>query len=347
MGEYHDAWSLSPDRSQLALGISAPGRKQRIGILIVDLRAMQVVTRVETGIAAQALGWPAPRRLVASLQTGGTVLVDPLTGKILRRWPGFSYPDASARTRGGFVMLFGGTNEALFGGSPVTPPRSIVPRLGVVDARGRLRSVPLEQIRLTVRYRLYSADRAGMAVDPSQARAYVFAANAPAAIVDLRTMRVSYRPVALGPRDGENRKVLARDRRALWLEDGQVVVFGLDRLPEAGRETTPAGATLVNTATWRTRLLDRTADGAAFAAGTLLTYRSRGAVRNGLRMYALGGGRGLTLLDGEDVVDVQAASGRAYVRTPSAVYVLDVMSKRIVNKIVPPVELRDVIIGSS
>jgi hypothetical protein len=350
VGEYHDAWSLSPDRSQLALGVSAPGRKGRIGILIIDLRAMRVVRRVETGIAAQALGWLAPRRVVASLQTGGTVLVDPRTGKVLRRWRDFSYPDASARTPRGLVMLFGGTNEALFGGSPVTPPGSIVPRLGVVDARGRLRSVPLERIRLTVRPRLYSADRAGLAVDRSRARAYVFAANAPAAIVDLRTMRVSYRPVALGPRGGANRKVLARDRRALWLGDGQVVVLGLDLLRPAGRErfpSIPAGATLVDTANWRTRLLDPMADRAVFAAGLLLTYRSRGAARSGLRMYTLDGRRVLSLLDGERVVDVQVARGSAYVRTPSAVYVLDAISRKIVNKIVPPVELVEVIAGSS
>lgn len=62
--EYHDAWSLSPDGSQIALGMSAPGREGRVGVLLVDLDAMKVVRGIETGIAAEALAWLAPRVLV-------------------------------------------------------------------------------------------------------------------------------------------------------------------------------------------------------------------------------------------------------------------------------------------
>jgi hypothetical protein len=157
-------------------------------------------------------------------------------------------------------MHFGGKHEALFESSPVQAPRSIVPLLGVVDARGRLRSVPLSHIRLTVRPRLYSADQAALAVDTARARAYVFAARSPAATVDLRTMRVSYNLLALGPSGRSSKKVLVRKRSAVWLGDGQVLVFGYDRLPSTGQQRLPlmpaAGATLVDTATWKTRLLD-------------------------------------------------------------------------------------------
>jgi hypothetical protein len=53
-GEYHDAWSLSPDRRLAAFGISAPGETGRIGIRVLDLGTFQVVKDIETGIAGGA-----------------------------------------------------------------------------------------------------------------------------------------------------------------------------------------------------------------------------------------------------------------------------------------------------
>lgn len=363
LGEYHDAWSLSPDASQLALGVSSgesvlnPSRRLRgrIGIYIVDLGAMKLVKEIETGIAAEALGWLAPRRLVAGLQRGGTVVVDPLTGRILRRWPGFSFPDLSARIGNALVMLFPDL--------PLTTVVSATPRLAVVDAQRRLRSVRLKRIQLSVRSRngtYYYTDRAGLAVDPARARAYVFAADAPVAQVDLRTMRVSYHRVdPLFLRPGElqgsearpKKAVLSRERRALWLGRGNVVVFGRDFVTARGRREAliPAGAVLVNTTKWRWRTLDRSAAGAAFAAGRLVVYRPGWypAAGVGLRAYTLTGRRTFYFFKGKRVFDVQVAADFAYVRTPSAVYVVDVRSGKVVNKIMPPRDLVDVIVGSS
>jgi hypothetical protein len=363
VGEYHDTWSLSPDASQLALGVSSgesvltPSRRLRgrIGIYIVDLRAMELVQEIETGIAAEALGWLAPRRLVAGLQRGGTVLVDPLTGRILRRWPGFSFPDLSARIGNALVMLFPDL--------PLTTVARATPRLAVVDAQSRLRSVKLKRIQLAVRSRngTYYMDRAGLAVDPARARAYVFAADAPVAQVDLRTMRVSYHrfdPLFLRPGELQGSEarpknaVLSRERRALWLGNGHVVVFGRDLVAARGRREAliPAGAALVNTAKWKWRTLDRSATGAAFVAGRLVVYGPGwypAAAGAGLRAYTLGGRRTFHLLKGKRVFDVQVAADLAYVRTPSAVYVVDVRHGKVVNKIVPPRDLVDVIVGSS
>src|SRR5712691_99188 len=134
MGEYHAAWSLSPDASQLALGVSSgesvltPSRRLglRIGIYIVDLGRMQLVQEIQTGIAAEAVGWLARRRLVAGLQRGGTVVIDPVTGRILRRWPRFSFPDLSARVGDALVMLFPDL--------PFTTVASAKPRLAFVNA---------------------------------------------------------------------------------------------------------------------------------------------------------------------------------------------------------------------
>lgn len=116
------------------------------------------------------------------------MLIDPVIGTITDRWPDFSYPDASARTKDSLVMLAGPVDD--------TSEGSAAARLAVVDARAGLRSVALERIRLRVRVAngIWHRDRAGLAVDQERARAYVFAAGAPVAEVDLPTLRVSYHP---------------------------------------------------------------------------------------------------------------------------------------------------------
>jgi hypothetical protein len=112
----------------------------------------------------------------------------------------------------------------------------------------------------------------------------------------------------------------------------------------------PAGAALVDTATWKWRKLDRSAAGASFSAGRVVVYGPGwypAAAGVGLRAYALSGGRTFYLFKGKRVFDVQVAAGLAYVRIPSAVYVVAVRSGKVVNKIVPPRDLRDVIVRSS
>lgn len=360
LGEYHDAWSLSPDRSRLALGISAPGRSGRVGILIVDLEGMKVVREIETGGAAEALAWLTPRLLVAALVRDGTVIVDPLTGNVLRRWPRLSEPQASAHAQGGFVLLFRGPPRSTAKGEGVAAPR-----LAVIDAPGRLRSVVLERIQLGVRYRASEAfaDSAGLAVDPGREHAYVFAADAPVADIDLRTMRVTYHrlePLFLGPGEAvgaeAQRKsaVWARNRRAIWLTGGHVIVSGRDYVAAAGEDfaSIPAGAILVDTARWSSCLLDDDASGAALVAERLLAYGPGSPVSRelqgvGLRAYTVEGRETFHLLEREQVWDVHGARDFAYVRTPSAVHVLDVDSGKVVNEIVPPPDLVDLGTGSS
>jgi len=361
MGEYHRAWSVSPDGSQLALGISSgvslvsPPRplRGRIGVIIVDLRAMEIVQEVETGASADALAWLAPRRLVAAV--GGTMLIDPRAGKIVRRGLGFSGPLTSLRTRGRAVMLFLG---------PYIPAGSrrghgsAAVRLAVFDAQGRVRSVTLDRLRLTFRGGA-RWDDPGLIVDQAHARAYVFAADAPVAQIDLRTLRTSYhrldflflRPGELQGPAARPERLLNRFRDAIWLGEGRVLVSGRDVVAgRGGREAfVPSGATLVDTVSWRWRTLDVSASGAAFAAGRLLAYgpRSYPAMATGLRGYTLGGRRDFHLLKGQRVFDVKVVADRAYVRTPRAVRVVDVGRGEVVGNIVPPRDLIDVIIAPS
>jgi hypothetical protein len=313
---------------------------------------MKLVRHVRTGIAAEALGWLAPRRLVAGLQRGGTVVLDPRTGRVVRRFADFSFPDASVQTRLGLVLLCPQLRKS----SPGLPLRRVTGavRLALVDARGRLRSATLQRIRLGVRMRhgLEYADRAGLAVDPARTRAYVVAADAPVAEVDLRTMRVSYHrltPLFARPSGGGVTAVLARERRALWLGRGRLLVYGRDFVSTRARKEAlaPAGAALVDTTAWTWRTLDRQPTSAVFARGKVLVwgpgdYPAPGV---GLREYTLGGHRVFGLFNHRRVLDVQIAGSRAYVRTPAAIHVVALEKGTTVRDIAPPVDLVSVISG--
>lgn len=347
--EYHDAWSLSPDGSQVALAVSAPGREGRIGVLLVDLDTMKVVRGIETGIAAEALGWLAPRVLIAALQRGGTVRIDPVTGTTTNRWPDFSFPDESARTRDSLVMLAGPDADPSPGGAPAL--------LAVVDARDGLRSVVLEPIRLRVRvaYGTVYRDRAGLAVDPERKRAYVFAAGAPVAEVDLSTLHVTYHPE---PSTEVRRRpdVLVQERDAFWLGDRQVLVVGQDILrpksdqperDEAVVDSTAAGASLVNTADWGSCVLDAQADGATSVTPGLLLVYSEAQSGIGLRAYTIAGHRTFHLFDGEQMLDLDVADGRAYIQTDRARRVVDTTTGEVLSTIVANPQITDLIAVSS
>jgi hypothetical protein len=355
VAEYHDAWSLSPDGAKVALGVSAgesilgasPPLK-RIGIYIVDLRTMRVVKEVQTGVAAEALGWLTSRLLVASLQRGGTVLVDPMTGRIIRRWAGFSFPDSSALTPFGLVLLVPELRES----GPNMPLTRAAgpPRLAVIDYHGRLRSVPLKRIPLQVHrsHGISYEERAGLAVDTTHGRAYVVAPHGDIAVVDLRTMRVSYH-LAVG-RPASPEAGIAGQRGAVWLGDDRIAIYGRDiaSVSQAGLTAKPAGATLVDTQNWHACMLDSPASQANLAGRRLFAYGPGSAFSTsgpgaGLRVYRSDGTEEVHLFGNERIYDVNVANSRAYVRTSTSIRVVEVMSGRREATIRTPSQLVDVI----
>lgn len=194
------------------------------------------------------------------------------------------------------------------------------------------------------------SDSAGLAVDSGRGRAYVVAADAPAADVDLNTLRVSYHrlePLFLTPEE----PLWARQRSVLSLGGGRVLVFGRDYAAADGKgfASLPAGAALVDTADWSSCVLDANASGAAVTSGRLLVYGpgspvSRDLRGAGLRAYTTDGRKIFHLLDVQQVFDVQLAAGRAYARTPRAVYVVDVSTGKVVSEIAPPPRLVDAVV---
>lgn len=341
--EYHDAWALSPDGKQIALGISAPssefgGRQGRVGVLLVDLTTMRVLRGIETGIAADALAWLTPTRLVAGLLREGTVLIDPRTGTIVTRWPEFSDPQASAQTDDALVMLAGPDPDT-------TADTATAPvRLAVVDASAGLRTVSLERIELRSQFAdgTHYSDRAGLAVDPTHKRALVVAAGSPIAEVDLRTLRVTYHSNVLEDVQATN-DVLAHTRNALWLRDERFLVFGRDVRPSG---EFAAGASIIDTADWTSCSINAEAGKATISPDRLLLYADGAGPGVGLRGYTVTGRPAFQLFAGDHLSNVFVAAGRAYIQNMRRFRVVDASTGEILSDIPASFQIADLISAS-
>ena len=277
---------------------------------MLDLGTFEVVKDIETGIAAEALGWIAPDRLVAFLLSGEVVVVDPRSGQR------------------------GGTRESLGGTScPFNPPSAVTPlgfvmlvaaggsaTVAMVDAQGRVQRLRLDDISLG--YARGVCEKAGLAVDPARLVAYVAGAGARVAAIDLRTMRGRRHALLAGQRLPRVRRAAQRGLARRWSPRGH----GLRRPALAARR--PAGVGVVDTRNWTARTIAQRAGAARMAGRRLLVYDGRhpsGGPRagSGVRVYDRAGHLRRTLLAGERVGDVQVAGGRVYARTPRGLRVVD------------------------
>jgi hypothetical protein len=329
LGEYHNNWSLSPDRTRVALGLGGQGKTCARGVCIVDLATMRIAAYVPAPTAVEAVAWLKPRRIVAVLQTGGILVADPMTGRILRSRPPLPFEPfgpSSARTRGGLAVVM---NARPF-------------RLLVADARGGIRVAPLR------RFPRAPGGAPGLAFDPDGRRAIVVAPGAPIAEVNLRTMRVRYHRVGLPPlrRPPRGRELLSH-REALWLGHGLVAVFGDDQVRGPGgrlhgTRTFAAGVHVIDTRSWTARTVAQGGAGARVAAGRLLVYTSyvSAAPGVGLRVYTRDGSQLVSHLLGNQVLDVEVAGARAYAYRRSgrsrALHVVHARSGKLIRRASPP-----------
>jgi hypothetical protein len=258
---------------------------------------------VRTGIAAEALAWLAPRRLVAGLQSGEIAVVDPRAGRVVRRRalrPGEGLCFAghgSATTDRGMVVLLGASSEQR-------------PRLVLVDAEGGLRAVSLP------RAGRWSCDGSDVAVDPQRGRAFVVSPGAVVAEVDLAAMRATYHRVT-----GRASRAGTRHREAHWLGDGKLMAVGRDR------RDGPTGVSIIDTATWTERVVDAEARAARVVAGRILAYDGvlvdRRGDGMGLRGYGRDGERLFHVLEGEQIDFLHALGARAFAQGARTVYAVD------------------------
>jgi hypothetical protein len=287
LGRHGVAWAVAPDQS---LALFAGGGDRNDGrLLVVDPRRLRLLGTIRL---RQWWEWPhvwswLGRSRVALAGSGVTqgsdgdhnavvvTTVDPLGRRVLTQRTLAGELLASARLPDGLVLLVG-------------PPDRIGPaRLAVVDAHGGIRAVRLPQIAAGFQEPAdwnsvgASTRRAqpGLAVDPAGRRAFVVAADAPVAQVDLASLGVAWH--RLEPRPGllarladwllpaaEAKSVHGPVRMAAWLGGGLLAVWGHDDTPPAARGSTveqwrrPAGLQVIDTRTWTATTIHPNASGA-------------------------------------------------------------------------------------
>jgi|GEM_PF-1244215 len=329
------AWS--PDRAILALGDN-----DQDALHLVDARRMRALGKVwlDAPSAPQWFGWLGPRRVLAVVDhplgdpgtspgEAGVVLVDPLARRVLHRQNLHRRVNAAAFLGDRAVLL-------------TTPADGIgTAGLAVVDDRGTVRTVPLRAISAGFKEpaewtstSVAEQREAGLAVDPAGGRAFVVAAGAPVAEVDLATLRVAYhglsQPVSLLRRlagwfvpAAEAKLVSGPWRQACWLGDGLLAVWGFEVkvVKDAGGqpkvEDTPSGLKLVDTRRWTVRQVHPEATGVRWHGGRLLAFGVRwydqqrpGGI--GLTVYGPGDRRPLRLFRNRPVHEVDVNGDLAY-----------------------------------
>jgi hypothetical protein len=201
-------------------------------------------------------------------------------------------------------------------------------RVAVVSSSGFLRAVTLNLIREGTSGR--DSYRPSLVADPSADRAYVVGAgDEPVATINLRTLAVSYRrPFGSASTTGSS----GAERMTVWLGHGRFAVAGWDEAP--GTDSRLLGLRLVDTHSWRARVLDSESDFICIAGHSLVGHHPDGALivfgfdgtrrlvlslpDGGLPLHSVSNDRYLYLPDGEEAVVADLATGLLIGRRPLA-----------------------------
>jgi hypothetical protein len=329
------AWSFSPDRRRLAIGVG-----ESLGIQLVDVKRMRRTVQVWTRNGEiHVLTWPTTNRIVGVEQAAGLFVVDPLRRRVLlsRRMDGLVYDyDRSGTT---LVLL-------------LAPEDRIGPaRLALVDTEGRMTTVELSRIRAGSNFghdepgfapELYHP---GLALDEEGGRAFVAGSSGdPIAEIELATLAVSYHTPSgsrswlarlrnwFEPSAAAKSPVASSHRYVRWLGNGLLALSGSDTTP-TGPETmtsTPAGLTIVDTRDWSIRMVDASISGFVRTAGMLVAPSDRGGIlgftNTGEQRYEVLPGRRLDVWDALESRVFVAGRGRA-----PTVHVIDAGTGRLLG----------------
>jgi hypothetical protein len=279
------------------------------------------------------------------------VLVDTITGNVVRRWPeteadawtlrfeqGDAEPKTVARTPFGVLFLLAHATELT------------AARLVMIDEKEEMRSVSLPSIRAG-RNRPFLTNpppfspqlSAALAVHPSGDRAYVIGLEPTVAEVDLKSFQVREHPI-----EGLDRVSEFGERRAFWM-DGRIVVYGVDLTIEPdGKQSSPrpAGVRMIDVVSWRAQTVGVRASYATTAAGTLLVY---GGEFRGLAGYSRDGKERFRLFADNDrsIVSVHCDGPYAYVtsvdqqETAMRLRIVDVSTGKVLREGTPSARLID------
>jgi hypothetical protein len=160
-----------------------------------------------------------------------------------------------------------------------------LPRIARVNAFGDVSVAELPRI----------GPGAGLAADGRRARAYVVSSGEPVAEVNLRAMGVRYHRVRMPGATGR--------LEALWLGRGKFAVTDVR-----------GGVHVIDTKTWRARIVSRRATSARLAAGRLLVWSE--TERVGLDVYTRDGRTLIRHVLGKRELTVEVAGRNTYVFNP-------------------------------
>jgi hypothetical protein len=309
-GRANLGWAFSPDGRRLAVGVLPIH-----GLRIVDVSRMKKIGRVWTpNIYIYALGWLAPRRIVGYAQDIGLFAVDPVSGKALRP-PRIAGNIQEIRRAGNRLLILSAWPRWTIGFT----------RLTILDGTGRVKTVQLRRIKAGI---LSGGEpenvEPGLALDRSGRAFVVGGRDEPIAEVNLKRLVVNYHEL---PREATS--AVGRRRRAIWLGNGRIAVWGTDVIrsgPPERHDYVPVGLSIADLTHRRIESVDADARGVAFTAGTLLAS----GIGNGLRGYSTAGKLRYQLFGGENVLTVATFDSRAWVGTisiepgPTPIRVIDV-----------------------
>jgi hypothetical protein len=285
LGEYHDAYSFSPDGSTIAFGLSAPGDGGggRIGIRLVKARDLAVAGNINTGVFAGGLAWLEPRRLVALLGEnfdGGQPtlgIVDPATGKVERLGPLSSCETSEVRGQALLSLAMGS--------------------LSVVRSDATVETIPLPRA---------FQECGQIATGSGNGVALVVAAGG-AVVAEVALAGSELTVHRLGRRHPGDEEAVRLGRRRLLL-----ALRGPSGRFSDGR---PDGVELLDIGAPSRETIDPSAGEVHVSGGTLLAFEGKPFARGpgiGVRGYALDGHRRFRLLTGEHIADVETVGRFAY-----------------------------------
>lgn len=271
LGLFNADTARSPDGSALAVLA-----RDRPVVRFVDLERMRVLgdARLAAEGEVHVLRWT---------QRGLVAVVDPPRGsKLVWLDPAQRRVTRVLRYRGelaDFRLAAGRIAVLERPGGRVGPVR-----LNVIDIDGRARSVRVDRIRGGWARRGSEVVRMaepGLAVDPAGERAWLADGDGEICEVALRTLEVRCNTVRTLAKTGA-----PWSRRQLKLvADGTLALSGWEK-PESGRRAARSiGLWLVDTSTWKRRLVDRGVGSFRFAGGVLVGVR-----KNGVTAYDPAGG---------------------------------------------------------
>jgi hypothetical protein len=192
-------------------------------------------------------------------------------------------------------------------------------RLAVVDIDGNARSVVLNRIRAGTRWRTVRGVRIGdirapgLAADAMAGRAYVVSPGGLVAEVDLATLDVRYHWLNANTTRRLAKSINGPMRSARWIGDGRIAVSGTDAKMTvtptgAAKQTwTPVGLSVIETQSWKSRVIDGAASWFTAAGQALIVGGEQS-----LTAYDHDGRRRFVVTLDEPLVNMQAVGDYVY-----------------------------------